>query len=333
MNVFRRSGQIASRMKCARAGDQQADDRPPEGPIEEILAPTLLPDGPSTRDPPWTAPDSRSACRLQSSAVHGETLGPASPRPGGCASTANGVARAKSALASGRFRTKLRSCATSRSVPVSLASEVIAERWTPLILREIVLFDRHHFSEIQHGVGRISQSLLSARLRTLEAAGVIERRPNRLGRGWEYHPTRAGRELETVLNELGIWAQHWIELRQEDCDPAYLMQTVHAVLRLDRLPRTPLTVRFEFTEHPKIYWLVLGGEQPELCYYDPGRDVGTRRHGRRAGTRRRAARAAPVRRSGGPGRHPVRRPACAGAGLPDLAGPDAVRQVRAAGRR
>ncbi|HSO28500.1 MAG TPA: helix-turn-helix domain-containing protein [Candidatus Sulfomarinibacteraceae bacterium] len=158
--------------------------------------------------------------------------------------------------------------------PVSLASEVIAERWTPLILREIVLFDRRHFSEIQHGVGRISQSLLSARLRTLELAGVIERHPNRLGRGWEYHPTRAGRELETVLNELGIWAQHWIELRQEDCDPAYLMQTVHAILRPDRLPREPLTVRFEFTIHPKIYWLVLDGEEPELCYYDPGREVG-----------------------------------------------------------
>lgn len=157
--------------------------------------------------------------------------------------------------------------------PVSLASEVLAERWTPLILREIVLFDRHHFSEIQHGVGRISQSLLSTRLQTLETAGVIERRPNPHGRGSEYHPTRAGRELETVLNELGIWAQHWIELRQEDCDPAYLMQTLHAVLRLDRLPTTPLTVRFEFTEQPKIYWLVLGGEQPELCFNDPGRDA------------------------------------------------------------
>ena len=83
--------------------------------------------------------------------------------------------------------------------PVSLASEVIAERWTPLILREIVLFDRHHFSEIQHGVGRISQSLLSARLRTLEDAGVIERRPNRAGRGWEYHPTTAGRERCSVV--------------------------------------------------------------------------------------------------------------------------------------
>jgi DNA-binding HxlR family transcriptional regulator len=157
--------------------------------------------------------------------------------------------------------------------PVSLASEVIAERWTPLILREIVLFGNHHFSEIQRGVGRISQSLLAQRLRTLEEAGVIERRPNRAGRGWEYYPTAAGRELETVLNELGIWAQHWIELRREDCDPAYLMLTVQSLLDHDRLPERRLTVRFEFTQHPKIYWLVLDGGDPELCYNDPGREV------------------------------------------------------------
>lgn len=157
--------------------------------------------------------------------------------------------------------------------PVSLASEVIAERWTPLILREIVLFGNYHFSEIQRSVGRISQSLLSQRLRTLEAAGVIERRPNRTGRGWEYHPTPAGRELEAVLNELGIWAQHWIELRREDCDPAYLMLMVQSLLDRDRLPDRRVTVRFEFTDHPKIYWLVLDGGDPELCYNDPGREV------------------------------------------------------------
>src|SRR6478735_4109250 len=157
--------------------------------------------------------------------------------------------------------------------PVSLASEVIAERWTPLILREIVLFERNHFNEIQHGVGRISQSLLAARLRTLESAGVIERRPNPHGRGWEYHPTPAGRQLETVLNELGIWAQHWLELRQEDCEPSYLMMTVHSILRHDRLPHRPVTVRFEFTGAPKIYWLVMDGPEPELCYFDPGRET------------------------------------------------------------
>src|SRR5881227_3823718 len=62
--------------------------------------------------------------------------------------------------------------------PVSLASEVIAERWTPLILREIVLFGARRFGDIQRGTGRISQSLLVQRLRTLEEARVIERRPN-----------------------------------------------------------------------------------------------------------------------------------------------------------
>jgi DNA-binding HxlR family transcriptional regulator len=156
--------------------------------------------------------------------------------------------------------------------PVSLASEVIAERWTPLILREIVLFKRHHFTEIQHGVGRISQSLLSTRLKTLEEAGIIERRENPLGRGWEYHATAAGQELEKVLNELGIWAQHWVELKEEHCDPAYLMTMVYDLLRPERLPKTPTTVRFEFTLQPKIYWLLMGGDRPELCYYDPGRD-------------------------------------------------------------
>jgi DNA-binding HxlR family transcriptional regulator len=157
--------------------------------------------------------------------------------------------------------------------PVSLASEVIAERWTPLILREIVLFGARHFSEIQRGTGRISQSLLVQRLQALEEARVIERRPNPKGRGWEYHPTQAGRELEPLLEAFGEWAQHWVELRREDCDPAYLMLTVQSLLDPDRLPVRPVTVRFEFTEHPKIYWLVLDGPEPELCYDDPGRQV------------------------------------------------------------
>jgi DNA-binding HxlR family transcriptional regulator len=157
--------------------------------------------------------------------------------------------------------------------PVSLASEVLAERWTPLILREIILFDRHHFTEIQHGVGRISQSLLSTRLRTLEEAGILERVPNRGGRGSEYYATPAGQELEGVLNQLGIWAQHWIELRREHCDAAYLMVTLHAILKPERLPRAPTTVRFEFAHEPKVYWLVLDGPEPELCYNDPGREI------------------------------------------------------------
>ena len=157
--------------------------------------------------------------------------------------------------------------------PVSLASEVIAERWTPLILREIVLFGARHFGEIQRGTGRISQSLLVRRLRTLEEAGVIERRANTAGKGWVYHPTPAGLELAPVLEAFGEWAQHWVELRREDCDPAYLMLTVTQLIDPARMPPKPTTVRFEFTEHPKIYWLVMDGPEPELCYDDPGRVV------------------------------------------------------------
>ena len=157
--------------------------------------------------------------------------------------------------------------------PVSLASEVIAERWTPLILREIVLFGARRFGDIQRGTGRISQSLLVQRLKTLEHARVIERLPNTRGRGWEYHPTTAGRDLAPVLEAFGEWAQHWVELRREDCDPAYLMLTVQSLIDPARIPPRPVTVRFEFSEHPKIYWLVLDGPEPELCYDDPGRLV------------------------------------------------------------
>jgi hypothetical protein len=75
-----------------------------------------------------------------------------------------------------------------------------------------------------------------------------------------------------VLNELGIWAQHWVELKQEHCDPAYLMTMVYDLLRPEKLPKFQTTVRFEFTVNPKMYWLLVGGEQPELCYFDPGRE-------------------------------------------------------------
>ncbi len=93
------------------------------------------------------------------------------------ASAKSGVARAKFALASCPLEAETDAVRHQQICPVSLASEVLEERWTPLILREIVLFDRHHVSEIQRGVGRISQSLLSTRLRTLVEAGRTAYRP------------------------------------------------------------------------------------------------------------------------------------------------------------
>lgn len=157
--------------------------------------------------------------------------------------------------------------------PVALASEVFAERWTPLIIREL-LNGRHRFNELQHGVGGISQSLLVQRLRGLEQVGVVERAPNPGGRGWEYHLTPSGAELQGVLERLAIWAQRWIELRNDCLDAAALMQALHMNLKRDVLPLGPTVVRFEFTDPgQRTYWMLLERPDAELCFHDPGREV------------------------------------------------------------
>jgi DNA-binding HxlR family transcriptional regulator len=153
--------------------------------------------------------------------------------------------------------------------PVARASEIFAERWTPLILREI-LAGRHHFSEILKGLHRISPSLLGQRLRSLEHVGVVETKPNPTGRGSTYHLTAAGRQLAELVGALGIWGQQWLEIQPEHLDSDFLMWRVLKHLRVDKLPPRRRVVRFEFRDEKKRYWLVLRRDDPDLCYTDPG---------------------------------------------------------------
>ncbi len=153
--------------------------------------------------------------------------------------------------------------------PVARASEIFAERWTPLILREI-LAERHHFNEIHQGLHRIAPSVLGQRLRHLERMGVLETRPNPSGRGSTYHLTPAGQELADVVRSLGVWGQHWLDLRREHLDPEFLMWRLYRQLLPDHLPTRRCVVRFEFDRDPKSYWLVLRRPDPDLCYADPG---------------------------------------------------------------
>src|SRR5688500_15804127 len=67
--------------------------------------------------------------------------------------------------------------------PIAQASEVLTERWTPLVIREMALCGAHRFNDIQRGVPLMSSSLLTKRLRQLERAGIIERRPREEGKG------------------------------------------------------------------------------------------------------------------------------------------------------
>jgi len=153
--------------------------------------------------------------------------------------------------------------------PVARASEIFAERWTPLIVREIVN-GRHHFSEIHEALHRISPSVLGERLRELEDKGVVERRANPSGRGSTYHLTATGRELKPIIDALGAWGQQWLELREEHLDADALMYQLRAHVPEEALPAQQVIIRFDFRGAPRSYWLRLERPHSELCDYAPG---------------------------------------------------------------
>src|SRR4030095_2311285 len=85
--------------------------------------------------------------------------------------------------------------------PVARASEILADRWTPLIVRELIL-GSHRINEIGRGRPGISRSLLASRLRDLEDSGVVERLPGAQPKVAQYHLSEAGRDLKTVLGHI-----------------------------------------------------------------------------------------------------------------------------------
>ena len=153
--------------------------------------------------------------------------------------------------------------------PIARASEIFAERWTPLILREIMQ-GRHHFNEMLRGLHGLSPTLLGERLRRLERAGIVEARPNPAGRGYTYHLTPSGEQLSDVVKALGTWGQQWLEIGREHLDPDFLMWAVYSHLPEDQLPPHRQVVRFDFARPRRSYWIVLRRPDPDLCYTDPG---------------------------------------------------------------
>src|SRR5437773_12556106 len=93
---------------------------------------------------------------------------------------------------------------------IAQAAEVLTERWTPLVIRELALTGSRRFNDIQRVVPLMSSSLLSKRLRELERAGIVERRRRPDGKGTEYHLTPAGVERGPVVFGLGVWRERWL---------------------------------------------------------------------------------------------------------------------------
>jgi DNA-binding HxlR family transcriptional regulator len=159
--------------------------------------------------------------------------------------------------------------------PVAKATELLGERWTLLVIREL-LCGSTRFNDLRRGVPLMSPSLLSQRLKMLERAGIVTLR--RDGAGYEYQLTAAGRELRTVVETLGVWGHRWArtDLDRADLDPALLMWDMHRRLNRERLPAQRTVLRFEFSDvfdKKRVWWLVLRRGEVDVCLKDPGHEV------------------------------------------------------------
>lgn len=157
--------------------------------------------------------------------------------------------------------------------PIAQAAEVLTERWTPLVIRELALVGSRRFNDIQRGVPLMSSSLLTKRLRQLERAGIVEHRPRPDGRGAEYHLTPAGQELGPVLAQMAVWSERWLRrpVFEETPDTGLLMWWMRGTVKTDALPAGRTVIHFWFREAPpklSNFWLVL--PEADLCLTDPG---------------------------------------------------------------
>jgi DNA-binding HxlR family transcriptional regulator len=158
--------------------------------------------------------------------------------------------------------------------PVAKASEILGDRWTLLIVREM-LGGAGGFNELQRGLPGISRSVLTDRLRALERAQIVDRRTGPQGKTLEYRLTTAGRDLEPVVQALGEWGVTWsfTDPRPEELDPDLLIVWMARHVDREQLPPDRTVIKFEFRDPARRYWMVLEPSDVSVCLQHPGFDV------------------------------------------------------------
>jgi len=163
--------------------------------------------------------------------------------------------------------------------PLAMAAEVLCTRWTLVLMRELIAGSTR-FNDLRRGVPKMSPTLLSQRLRDLERAGIVERKPlsGQKG-GFEYHLTPAGRDVRGVVEAMGTWGQKWVEssLSLKNLDPSLLMWDMRRNLNPAPLPKIRTVVQFMYSDLPpskRSWWLVIDpAGDVDLCWSDPGFEV------------------------------------------------------------
>lgn len=160
--------------------------------------------------------------------------------------------------------------------PMAKALEILGDRWTLLIVRDMIT-GTTHFNELERGLPGISRALLAKRLRQLQDGGVIQKRNHRSGRQTtEYHLTEAGFALRDVVNGLLDWGAAWAfgDPTPQELDPLLLLWWMHQRVNRDQLADDRVVVQFDFYgAETGSYWLVLTPDDVTLCLTDPGYEL------------------------------------------------------------
>ena len=159
--------------------------------------------------------------------------------------------------------------------PVAKAAEVVGERWTMLVIRELIA-GSHSFNDIRRGVPLMSPSLLSSRLKMLESSGVINRKETK--EGVVYSLTKAGEELQPIIFQMAVWGQRWVrsDMSKHDLDPRLLMWDIKRGLNHSFFAGRRTVLQFEFGDYGlkmNRWWLVVRPKEIDVCLKDPGHEI------------------------------------------------------------
>jgi DNA-binding HxlR family transcriptional regulator len=160
--------------------------------------------------------------------------------------------------------------------PIAKASEIIGEKWTLLIIREL-LMGAHRFNEMQRGLSLISPTVLTKRLNSLVAHGLVLKKKISGQQGYEYFPTESCQQLLPIIKSLGDWGMHWARdnMTESDYDVELLMLYLQRSIRPDKLIGNETVIRFKFTDIKDLsnWWLIAKDKDVDVCVKDPGKDV------------------------------------------------------------
>jgi DNA-binding HxlR family transcriptional regulator len=149
--------------------------------------------------------------------------------------------------------------------PIARTSELLAERWTPIVIRNLLAGCRT-FTELARGAPGMSRALLTQRLQLLEHSGIVTKhRSGPSGHRVEYELTEKGRELKAVTDAMGAWGARWLEVEPHHVTPEYVLWATCKLVDLDLVPDPGLVVRVDLNDAPKRAWLVLRRPFPEVC--------------------------------------------------------------------